>query len=107
MAIPEIVQPATGLGGGLNIGINDVNGPASYVTGGVLVSASQIGLAAVKFAEPMGLSSDGLNFCKIISPSGKSSATFKILWFVQATGAEVANATPLNTKKIRCFGLGI
>lgn len=107
MPIPQIIFPAAGIASGLNIAINDVAGPAAYVTGGVFVSASAIGLATAKFVKAMDLSSDGLNFVRIIAVAGLGAARFKVLWFVNATGAEVANATNLSTKTIRVMGLGL
>lgn len=107
MPIPQIVQPPIGLAAGVNMSVNDVNGPLSYVTGGVLVSASALGLASVKFVKAMDLSTDGLNFVRIVAIPGLGAKTFKVLWFVNATGAEVANATNLTAKIIRLLGLGL
>ena len=107
MAIPQIVFPATGIAPGLNIAINDMPGPASYVTGGVLVSASVIGLNTVKWVNSMDLSSDGVNFVRVISVAGLGQKQFKVLWFVNATGAEVANATNLSAKSVRMMGAGM
>ena len=107
MAFPQQIIPATSITPGLNVAANDVPGPTAYVTGGVFVSASVLGLNQVKFVQGMDLSSDGLNFVRIISISGQGAPRFKVLWFVNATGAEVANATNLSAKSVRVLGYGV
>jgi hypothetical protein len=107
MAIPQIVQPATGLAGGLNLAINDIPGPKAYITGGVFVSASALGLASVKFVSAMDESSDGVDFVRIISIPGQGSNRFKWQWFRVSDGAEIANGIDLSGKTMRVMGLGV
>lgn len=107
MAIPQIIQPPIGLAAGVNLAINDMTGPASYVTGGVTISASVFGLQSLKFVDGM-TSTDGLNFVRFwfLNPT-MGSPTVKVQWFVQSTGAEVGNGVNLSTKKVRCLAIGI
>lgn len=105
--IPQQIIPATGIAPGVNLGVNDMPGPASYVTGGVFVSANVLGLNQVKFVSAMDLSTDGLNFVRIVSVLGQGQNRFKVQWFVNSTGAEVANAVNLSTKTVRVMGYGV
>lgn len=89
--------------------IVDHDGPASYANptpftaNGEVINASDFGLGAFEVVDPMGLSSDQLNtvLCVVGDGSGKAATTCRIHWFVQSTGAEVANAVNLSGKSIR------
>lgn len=87
----------------------EATGPASYATGGETVTAKQLGLSSLHHASVS--SSD--NGAYLLFPVSKSSAglgavSIKIMWMVQATGAETASTTDLSARKytIRAIGFG-
>lgn len=107
MANPQIM-PATGLGGGKNISVEILKGPASYVTGGVTVGAQAFNLARVDFVSAMDITTDGLNFVNFVSVGVAGGATTVVAqWFVQATGLQVGNGVNLSAKRIMCLAIGV
>lgn len=96
----------------------DHDGPASYanaggfITHGEIINAADIGMGGFEFIDSGDLSTDALHTVLGLLPSQSSSTdpvnmpapaspTFRLMWFVQATGAEVANAVNLSTKTVR------
>lgn len=101
-------QVAAGIANGLNLAIADIFGPASYTNpGGQTVNASAFGLLQVMGAWAVGITQDGLNTVYFTTLSGRSNKNIVARWFVTATGAEVANAVNLSTKRVTVLALGI
>ena len=88
--------------------INDVFGPASYVTpAGQPVAAQTLGLRKIYAAFSVGISQDGVNFSEIITPSGNQATTINLRWSVVTTGAEVGAGVNLSTKRVRILAFGV
>jgi hypothetical protein len=89
----------------------DVSGPTSYAntgtftTSGQTINASDFGLGGIESIDAQSLSGDSLYTVLIaLTPQSANSGASKqatIHWFVQATGAEVANAVDLDGSFIR------
>lgn len=92
----------------------DHDGPASYnntgtfTTSGETLNATDLGYGGFEFVDEISLSSDQLNTVLIALPGLSTSGNFGdarpttvIHWFVQATGAEVANTVNLSGKSVR------
>lgn len=108
-----------------------IQGPTSYTqvtidsppnpnpTGGQAVPAVRFGLTKIDFMIG-GVSDSGVYFVRAIptSPSGSPSAptnqiplgasqsTYALQWYIEATGAEVANGTNLSNEVVRCWAVG-
>ncbi len=95
--------------------VGELNGPVSYATGGQTVNASQLGWGGIDYASVSALSLSGTFFGRIqllpidAAPSVPlgSTASFKVIWVVLATGVEVAAAVDLSTEILRLFILGV
>lgn len=86
-------------------GAIDHTGPTSYTTGGQTLKAASYGLRSLDFVQGS-LSSSGTYFVRS-EPVGKGSkTTYKLLWFVTATNAEVAATTNLSGETVRLFAFG-
>lgn len=96
--------------------ICDVDGPASYLNSGAVnntsgqpINASDFGIGGFELVDAQSLSSDELNTFLIWLPNQSTSSdnignalpTARVYWFVQSTGAQVANAVNLSTKSVR------
>lgn len=95
--------------------IVDHDGPTSYnntgtfSTSGETINAADFGLGGIDFVDVEDLSSDGVNTgaallvaqSTIAGNIGNAVTSFVLHWFVQAGGAEVANAVNLSTKSLR------
>jgi hypothetical protein len=89
----------------------DVSGPTSYANTATFATSGQtcltgdFGLGGVETVFAQSLSNDGLYTCLILlvaqSVNAGASKSFVIHWFVQATGAEVANAVDLSASFFR------
>lgn len=90
----------------------DHDGPASYsnvvVNAGTgdVINCSDLGMSidAFESVDPIGLSSDGLNYCLVSytnGGSGNAVPSVSLRWFVLATNAEVANGVNLSGKSVR------
>lgn len=90
--------------GELFVSMADVVGP-SYLTGGVAISANAFALQTFKQVFG-GVTQSGTYWVAARSISGPGAATIKLVWFVVATGAEVANATSLVAETVRLMALG-
>lgn len=81
----------------------DVTGPSLYATGGVAISATNMTLGGMSTIEYVsgGVSSDGTYYVYGRTPTGnRSSASYKLVWTVVATGAE-AGAIDLSGSTVR------
>jgi len=85
-----------------------ITGPASYTTGGVLISATRFGLLTkLALVIPETLSASGTYFVKILrTGTGTNVNTVLVQWFVQSTGAQVANGTSLSAESVRIMVIG-
>ena len=105
--IQELLIQPTPLGENFLAG-RSLIGPKSYTTGGVLVSAQVFGLlSTVRFWMPETLSKSGPYFVKVLrTGTGVTASVALFQWFVQSTGAQVANATDLSAETIRVIAIG-
>ena len=95
------------LGQGMTCNINDVSGPALYATGGVSLSVNTCALTNAMFAVAMDLTVSGTYYVRFIAPSGPGVTSWKVKWYVNATNAEVANATVLSAETLRIMMIGV
>lgn len=83
----------------------DHTGPKSYTTGGETLTASRYGLRSLDWV------GGGITVSGTYEAKGKTigtglRTTYKLVWFVVATGAEVTAATDLSAEKVRLFTVG-
>ena len=96
-------------------------GPASYtqatfnpVAGGDTVEAKEAGMKLLDIVLPAGLSDSGLYFVRAVPKAGNDSdnmqaapgLTWVLVWYVEATGVQVAALTDLSAEVVRLFALG-
>lgn len=89
--------------------VYELVGPSSYSTGGQALTASQFGYGGFDAVHVAGLSLSGTYFGRAqylpvdAAPSANLLATpnVKIVWYVVATGAEVAAAVDLSGEILR------
>lgn len=82
----------------------DHDGPNPYPTGGEDFTNSMVkalGLSSLDFLSVAGASDNGGFFAAVRFSAKGTQPAAKILWFVQTTGAEVANGTDLSARSIR------
>lgn len=81
------------------------DGLASYAVGGDLIPASAFGFKHIENAFVAG-GDNGTHHCSV-RITGKGPATsIRILWYVNATGVEVANAVNLSARFCRVSAYG-
>ena len=95
------------LGQGGTYNINDVNGPAAYVTGGVSQSVNALGLTSAAWMDSIGLSKSGNYYQRIWAPSGPGQTSFKIQYYVASSNAEVGNGVNLSAEVFRMSAVGV
>src|SRR5690242_11966900 len=83
----------------------DHTGKSSYVQGGDTLTASRYGLRSIDYV------GGGLTISGTYEVRGKAIAkgnktTYKAVWFVVATGAEVAAAVDLSAETVKLFAVG-
>jgi len=83
----------------------DHAGPASYTTGGQTLTASKYGLRSLDYVGG-GLSISGTYEAKGKAVKRGLSTTYKLVWYVVATGAEVTAATNLSAETVRLLAIG-
>src|SRR2546429_393093 len=96
------------------VNIFEVAGPASYPTGGQTVNATDLGVGGMDYMDVGTYSYSGTYKCTVqplptsAAPSKQKPAikSFKILWYVVATNAEVANTTDLSGEIVRLIAIG-
>ncbi len=89
-----------------NASISDIDGLASYTTGGQAVAASSLGLSQVEYASAGG-SNDGVHIVVVVPGAKGFRSTIKLMWIVVATGVEVAAAVNLSSKSVRVKARGL
>jgi len=91
---------------GLMARIIDHDGPSSYTTGGEVINASALGFKTISFVQGAA-SQGGGNLAEAAILAKKSATSFKLVWFVRTTGAEVANAVDLHTDSVKLLVVGL
>lgn len=89
----------------------EIYGPSSYTTGGVVLSPNTFALRFFKAIMTAHESPDGTYYARFVAPAGPTfgdqvSTEVKMVWYVTATNAEVAAATNLSTESIRVVAIG-
>ena len=104
MAI-AIVEKLRNAVGSLTEVIIDLDGPSSYLADGQALNASDLGLRYILCAVAGG-SDNGDQFCAVGHASKGSVKSVKVAWFVNTTGAEVANGVDLSARFVRVRVVG-
>ena len=105
-SIGQLLLQPTGLALDTFIAGRDVVGPASYIQGGVVMAATNLGLTSFRMLISNHLSNDGQYFVRFLLPLGPGFPTAKVLWYVAATGVEVAAGTVLSGVRMRILAIG-
>lgn len=95
--------------------VGDHHGPDSYVTGGETFSARQLGWGGFDFVVPgnfsqlQNLSMSGTYAVgvRFATTAVGAVASVTLVWYVAATGLQVAQGTDLSDEAIRLFALGV
>jgi hypothetical protein len=109
--IPGFPDP---VGGRSKLQIVDHTGPALYLTGGetfpqqsVYGGPNSIGLAGMLFCSSGHTESGTYYVVPVFGGKGAVKGTIKLVWYVTATGAQVANNfTTLNVEVVRLLVIG-
>lgn len=93
--------------GDLQAAFYDITGPSSYLADGQSVTVADLGLKYIHFASSGG-SDNGDQFTAVshLGNAGFPVTTIKVAYFVNTTGAEVANAVDLSARTVRLFVVG-
>lgn len=83
-----------------------ITGPASYLTGGVTISAKFFALLTLKVLTSAMVSQDGLYFVRFKIANGAGSETATVIWYTAATSVEVANLTNLSASSVKVIAFG-
>lgn len=86
-------------------GAIDHTGSSSYVTGGDTLTGARYGLRSIDYVGG-GLSNSGTYEVRGKSTGKGIHTTYKLVWFVVATGAEVAAGVNLSGETVRIFAFG-
>ena len=93
-------------GSGMVAKIIDHDGPSSYTTGGETINASALGMKRILFVQGA-VSAGGGNMAEAAILKKGTDTSFKLVWFVRTTGAEVGAATDLHTDSVKLLVIGI
>ena len=91
--------------GGMYFNVLDVSGSASYVQGGDVIGATSFGFNNTIWTLIGGVSHSGTYFA-IARALNNGLTQWQLVWYVSATGAEVAAAVNLSTETVRLSALG-
>ncbi len=83
----------------------DHTGKASYVTGGDVLTASRYGLRSLDYVDG-GESFSGTYYVRGRAIGTGNRTTYKAVWYVTATNAEVAAGVNLSAEKVKLFAFG-
>lgn len=96
-----------------NVELGEMVGPSSYATGGVTINASSFGWGGFDRFAATGRSYSGTYSAQVQplpitagAKSNQSIKSYKVVWIVIATGAEVANAVDLSAEIMRFEAVG-
>ena len=91
----------------------DATSPAALpASGGDTVEGNECGMKQLEFVTG-GFSDTGTYFVRAIprqpsnNPAGASVSTYGLIWYVTATGAQVAAELDLSDEVVRLFALGV
>ena len=85
----------------------DHDGPTSYTSpGGETITALSLGFKRVLAVFAMA-SDDGTQFAMARIAAKKTATSFRLLWYLSTTGAEIANATNLSARSLKLLVIGI
>lgn len=106
MAVTRVDRQAHSFGD-LTCAFYDITGPASYLADGQSVTIQDLGLRYIHFASSGG-SDNGDQFTAVshLGNTGFPVTSIKVAWFVNTTGAEVANAVDLSARTVRVMVIG-
>jgi len=90
---------------GLSAKFVDHDGPASYTTGGEIVTGAKLGFKQIAFIAGS-VSADGTDLVEGFVGQKKMASSAKLIWSVRTTGAEEANATNLSAKSVKLLVVG-
>jgi len=88
------------------ISARNIVGPSSYTTGGVTISANTFAMLTLKILLSDSLDSTSTYFVRFKNRVGAGSPTMTVVWYVAATGAEVAATTDLSASSVRVVAIG-
>lgn len=95
--------------GEVQLSVQSLPGPASYLGGvgnGQPIGATLMGMLQLRFVVAEDLDSTETYFVRIIQASRGATKLFRSRWYVNATGAEVTNATNLSASFVRYLAIG-
>lgn len=95
--------------------VAELVGPASYLAGGQTVTAAQLGWGGFDHAVAQGFSLSGTFYGKVqllpLDPTPSeflgAAQSFKMVWYVTSTNAQVADAVDLSAEVMRFFAIGV
>lgn len=99
--------PFEGGAGGLKARLIDHDGPASYTTAGETITAASLGFKTICFVIAMASLAGTRYLHPYIVAKGVNPTSFKLLWTVVSTGAEVANAVDLSADSCKLLVVGL
>ena len=94
---PSVVGP-------LRICVLDIDGPASYITGGQPLTAQACGMSFIEYCSGT-FSNDKLNDVNVVAFKGAAKSV-NLMWLVNSTGVEVAALTNLSAKFVKVIVIG-
>lgn len=95
-----LVEKLVNVNGELREVYADVDGPASYLADGAVLTAAELGLRQIHHASA-GASDNGDQFCAVAHLTKGPVTSVLVQWYVNTTGAEVANAVNLSARFVR------
>jgi hypothetical protein len=106
---PFLYEQPFAIGGHVKCCLQNLKGSSSYATGGDTLNASSLGLGPngkILFIH-VSTTYNATYSPKVIYSGRGPNASVKILWIVNATGAEVANAVDMSASLFRVEAIGI
>jgi hypothetical protein len=91
--------------GGLKEKYIDLDGLASYTTGGQTLTAGDCGFRYI-FAAEAGAGDNAAHHCAVVHATKGPVTSVKVMWFVASTGAELAAAQNVSARFTRVRVLG-
>lgn len=100
------LQQPYGIINGLSGAARGIAGPASYVTGGIVFAANYFGFG-YSFRMAWATASVSATYSiRIIPVSAGDFKTFKMMWVVFSTGAEVGSGVDLSAERVNVWAYG-
>lgn len=92
--------------GGLICRVFDIDGSSSYTTGGTSITAASLGLSKIFFVHCMA-ANDSSHHVQAAGVGKGFRTSFKLMWFVASTGAELAAAQNVSSKSAKVMVIGL